>query len=82
MDMFIEVVVFVLVAGDDVFALLICDEDLEYGARRFWCLLVGTCARSVRKSCPKCDSQRAYETIGFLLIRKHYLLRRALDISV
>ena len=36
MDMFIEVVVFVLVAGDDVFALLICDEDLEYGARHFW----------------------------------------------
>jgi hypothetical protein len=33
MDMFIEVVVFLLVAGDDVFALLICDEDLEYGAR-------------------------------------------------
>jgi hypothetical protein len=31
-----------LVAGDDVFALLICDEDLEYGARYFWCLLVGT----------------------------------------
>ena len=41
MDMFIEVVVFVLVAGDDIFALLICDEDLEYGAR-YWCLLVGT----------------------------------------
>jgi len=46
MDMFIEVVVFVLVAGDDVFALLICDEDLEYGARRFWCLLVGTLGKN------------------------------------
>ena len=26
--------------GDDVFALLNCDEDLEYGARHFWCPLV------------------------------------------
>ena len=36
-------VVFVL-AGDDVFALLICDEDLEYGARRsgsFGCIFCG-----------------------------------------
>jgi len=25
-----------LVAGDDIFALLICDEDLEFGARYHW----------------------------------------------
>ena len=29
------------VVGDDVFALLNCDEDLEYGARHLWGLLVG-----------------------------------------
>lgn len=36
-------VVFVFLAGDDIFALLICDEDLEFGARHIdaddWCLI-------------------------------------------
>jgi len=33
-DMFFTCDVLLVLAGDDVFALLICDEDLEYGARR------------------------------------------------
>ena len=35
-DMFFIFGVSLLVAGDDIFALLICDEDLEFGARYCW----------------------------------------------
>ena len=32
-DMFFIMIVSCLMVGDEIFALLICDEDLEYGAR-------------------------------------------------